>query len=313
MPRASLQHEYTLSELHEEVKILRRTFDMVRLVSPSDYRALQITEDGLSLSGSCHTIWGRSFPCEYCLSRHVVATHGTGMKTELVDGRLFLVFAKFIFLDGQAFSLEMVSEVTELFGFEREKRVLGEISRLQKENSRLMRDPLTNCYSRHYMNEHFHPYVREAKVRGQELCVALFDMDNFKDINDRYGHATGDEVLRSCCRFWLKYFDIPGMSFLTRYGGDEFVITAIEDSYRGFCERIAHLAASMRRNIVLPDGGTIPFSFTMGCAFMGEVSVEDDLGVWDALFPLVDARMYRGKNAGRNCIVTGENRIHCTD
>ena len=309
MQRPLLHHDYTLSELFEEVKVLRRSFDMVRLVSPSEYRAFQIEENGLSLRGSCHAVWGRSFPCEYCLSRHVVASRSTGMKTELVDGRLFLVFAKFIFLEGRAYSLEMVSEVTGLFGFEREKRVLGEISRLQQENSRLMRDPLTDCYSRHYMNEHFHHYVREAKARGQELCVALFDMDKFKDVNDRYGHATGDEVLRSCCGFWLKYFDAPGKSFLTRYGGDEFVITAITDSYGAFCDNVSHLASAMRRTIVLPDGEIIPFSFTMGCAFMGEVGVEDELSVWDALFPLADARMYRGKNAGRNCIVTGTDTV----
>ena len=99
------------------------------------------------------------------------------MKTEVVNGHFFLVFAKYVSLEEGDFSLEMVSEVTTLSNFDHENRVLEEISRLQKENSRLMRDPLTNCYSRHYLNANFHHFVREARRHGQELCVALFDMD----------------------------------------------------------------------------------------------------------------------------------------
>ena len=222
------------------------------------------------------------------------------------------MLAKYIFLEGKSLSLEMISEVTSSAGLvEGEDLVLDEISRLEKENSRLMRDPLTNCYSRHYMNEHFRHYVREARIRGQELCVALFDMDNFKDINDNYGHAIGDEVLKSCCLFWLKYFDVPGQSFLTRYGGDEFVIVSLANSYREFCLRLVQLADSMRKTIVLPDGDAIPFSFTMGCAAMGETDITDELAVWDAMLPLADMRMYQGKSAGRNCIVTGPGEVCC--
>lgn len=300
---------YTLPEMYEEAKILRRTFATVRLVSPSEHRAFRIESSGLAPEGCCHSIWGRAHPCDYCLSRHVLATHGTGMKMEMVDGRAFLVLARFILLEGQAFSLEMVSEVSGFFGFEREGKVLGEISRLQRENSRLMRDQLTGCYSRHYLNEHFRHYVCEAGQRGQELCVALFDMDNFKDINDRYGHATGDDVLKSCCRFWLKFFDVPGRSFVTRYGGDEFVIISLEDDYEDFCYRVVHLADSMRRTIVLHDGGTVPFSFTMGCAALGEMGSVKESVLWDELFALADARMYHGKNAGRSCIVTGPDKV----
>ena len=303
---SSIQHVYTIHEIHEEMKALRRTFSVVRLVSPEDCHVFDTKDDILSLESSCYSIWGRSSPCEYCLSRHVIVSHSSGMKTEVVDGHFFLVFAKYVSLEGKDFSLEMVSEVTGLSDFEREKRVLDEISRLQKENSRLMRDPLTNCYSRHYLNENFRHYVREARMRGQELCVALVDMDNFKIINDIYGHATGDAVLKSCCQFWLKYFDLPGQSFLTRYGGDEFVIASRASSYKDFCIRLRLLASSMRQNIVLPDGSTIPFSFTMGCACMSEVEATEEDAVWNVLFPVVDRRMYHGKSSGRNCIVTDD-------
>ena len=154
------------------------------------------------------------------------------------------------------------------------------------------------------MNNNFHHYVHEARVQGKELCMALLDMDNFKHINDKYGHAIGDEVLKSCCLFWLKYFDTQHHSFLTRYGGDEFIITAMTDSYHAFCERLEKLNDSMRKNIVMDDGRTVPFSFTIGCCCMSEAGMKEEYDVWKAMFLLADKRMYNGKSGGRNRIVT---------
>lgn len=311
MQHSSIQHIYTLPELKNEINVLRRTFHSVRLVSPAECRVLCMDEDKISLSDNCHSVWRRSSPCEYCLSLRVLMSHGTDMKTEFIDGRFFLVLAKYVLLEGKEFSLEMISEVTDPSGFGSEDPVFDEISRLEKENSRLMRDPLTNCYSRHYLNENFQHYARVARNRGQDLCIALFDMDNFKGINDRYGHAIGDAVLQSCCSFWLKYFDVPSWGFLTRYGGDEFVIVSMVSSYKEFCFRLVQLAGSMRKTIVMPDGSSIPFSFTMGCASMRETHILDERIVWNAMLPLADQRMYQGKSAGRNCIVTGLGGMPC--
>ena len=311
MQHSSIQHVYTLYELEEEIKVLSKTFDNVRLVSPADCRVVLVENGRLSLADSCHTLWRRSSPCEYCLSRRIVISHSTGMKTEFIDGYFFLVFAKYVLLEDKELSLEMISKVASPFCLEQGDSVLGEISRLEKENSRLMRDPLTNCYSRHYLNENFQHYARVAKNRELDLCVAFFDMDKFKDINDRYGHAIGDTVLKSCCSFWLKYFDDPGWSFVTRYGGDEFVIVSMANSYREFCFRLGHLAGSMRKTIVMSDGSAIPFSFTMGCSSMEEVRVMSEHAGWDTIFPLADKRMYQGKSTGRGCIVTGIGEEIC--
>ena len=80
------------------------------------------------------------------------------------------------------------------------------------------------------------------------------------------------------------------------------------DSYEAFCERLRKLDASMRKNVVMDDGRTIPFSFTIGCACMSETlqSVKDDFDVWSAMFILADKRMYEGKSTGRNRIITAD-------
>lgn len=300
----SAKYNYTLRELSEEMAVLRQTFSMVRLVLPEDCRTCHIKGDNLSFDEPCYHTWKRSACCDYCLSREVARSHTSGAKVESVDGRIFIVFAKYLCLNGKDFSLEMIAEIPGMASLNHEERSLGEIWRLQEENARLLRDPLTRCYSRHYMNSNFHLYVHEAREQGKELCMALLDMDNFKHINDKYGHAIGDEVLKSCCLFWLKYFDTQHYSFLTRYGGDEFIITAMTDSYEDFCNRLGKLDASMRKNVVLDDGRTVPFSFTIGCCCMSEAGELEEHDVWKAMFLLADKRMYHGKSGGRNRIVT---------
>ncbi len=293
---------YTFSELKNEVDILLRSFKIIRLVSPDTYKTYIVGDNGLIPDAVCYTVWNKKSCCKFCISKKVLTSHDYGTKLESISGHIFIVISKYIQLEGKSFALEMVTELTDISGLGQEE-VLMEIKRLQEENSRLMRDPLTNCYSRYYMDMYFYEYAHTAEINNQELCIALFDMDNFKHINDKYGHTIGDAVLQSCGHFWLKYFDIHHQSFITRYGGDEFIIIAIADDYNEFCQRIITLGNSMRKNIVLEDGRTVPFSFTIGCACMSEILKEDGRSRHEALLALADSRMYQGKHSGRNQVV----------
>ncbi len=307
MPSPSEKHVYTFSELRNEVETLRQTFNIVRLVSPENYQSHHVGEHALLPGDPCYSFWNRPETCQQCPCRQIIDSRGQNSRLESTEERTYIVISKYIQLGEKPFSMEMITELSDESGLGSQEYARDEIRRLQQENSRLLRDPLTNCYSRHYMNSHFHHYVLKARSSSQELCVALVDMDNFKDINDRYGHTIGDEVLRSCCQFWLKYFDSRHHSFITRYGGDEFIITALANSYEEFCRRIVSLGSSMRKSIVLDDGQTIPFSFTIGCASMNEIDGEESRPLREALFSLADKRLYLGKHSGRNCIVTSSN------
>ena len=307
MPSPVEKYVYTFSELRNEVESLRQTFDIVRLVSPENHQTHRIGENGLLPGALCYSFWNRPETCLHCPCRQIIATRGKSSRLESTEDRTYIVISKYVQLEEQSFSLEMITELSDTSGLSKREYALDEIRRLQQENSRFLRDSLTNCYSRHYMNANFHHYVLEAKSNKQDLCVAFVDMDNFKEINDRYGHTIGDEVLRSCCQFWLKFFDSRHHSFITRYGGDEFIITSIANNYEEFCRRIISLGNSMRKSIVLDDGQSIPFSFTIGCACMSELQEDEKTPLREALLSLADKRLYVGKHSGRNCIVTSSD------
>lgn len=304
MQDSGIKHVYTFYELQNEVEILHHTFNTIRLVSPENCMTYYINNGKLITDALCYIMWNRKCCCKYCISKQVIDSQKQCTKLESINGHIYIVIAKYINLEGKIFTLEMVTELTDISGLGHNEHVLVEIRRLQEENSRLIRDPLTGCYSRHHMDSYFQNYLLKAEQNEQELCIALLDMDNFKLINDRYGHAAGDEVLKNCGHFWLKYFDHQHHGFITRYGGDEFIIISTADNYEQFCSRITLLSRSMRKNIVLSDGHTIPFSFTIGCACISEVIQKLGYSHRETLFKMADRRMYLGKHEGRDRIVT---------
>jgi diguanylate cyclase (GGDEF)-like protein len=87
-------------------------------------------------------------------------------------------------------------------------------------------DPLTELFNRRRFMEQAHIEVSKAKRYGRNISVLMIDIDNFKNINDRYGHLAGDKVLVTIakeCKSRLRNSDVIG-----RYGGEEFVVLLIE-------------------------------------------------------------------------------------
>jgi len=126
---------------------------------------------------------------------------------------------------------------------------------------------------------------------GEEQVAMLIDVDHFKEINDTYGHAVGDDVLRqvaaalrACCR----QSDLVG-----RYGGEEFLV--ILDRTR-LADALV-LAESMRYSVASISTPRGSVSVSIGIAEIGE-----DGGTLDEAILRADAAMYEAKAAGRNCV-----------
>ena len=155
-------------------------------------------------------------------------------------------------------------------------------------------DELTSLINRRHMNQ-----VLETEERrhapGAEACIALIDIDFFKQVNDRYGHATGDAVLRcfsAAARASLRANDV-----LARWGGEEFLLmlpdAPVEDA-RAVLERMAERVAAMAVP-GLDDGQRISFSAGLARRRSGE-SFADAIN-------RADKALYQAKEAGRDRIV----------
>jgi diguanylate cyclase (GGDEF)-like protein len=179
------------------------------------------------------------------------------------------------------------------------RRICNDRGRLEAANASLTQlavtDQLTSAYNRLKFNEVMDHEIKRTSRYGGPLSVIMFDIDHFKKVNDTYGHAAGDDMLRELSRRIRA--SIRNVDWLFRYGGEEFVVTTPQTTL----ESAAALAEKLRAFVAAtPFPHDIAGSISLGVAELrpGE-TVEELMG-------RVDAAMYQAKNTGRNRVVVAE-------
>jgi len=128
-----------------------------------------------------------------------------------------------------------------------------------------MRDPLTALYNRRGMSVHLRHWLAWADRYGRPVAVLLVDVDDFKAINDTFGHATGDRTLKEVAHCLRR--SVRGSDIVARYGGDEFAIIAPEtedEELRKLMQRIVE--ASCEASALAEDGTAVPLRVSVGAA-----------------------------------------------
>jgi diguanylate cyclase (GGDEF)-like protein len=185
------------------------------------------------------------------------------------------------------------------------RRALGDLfevltyrQRYELLRAQMTRDGRTGVYNRAFFDESLETLLARSHRSGSPVVLMMIDVDHFKQINDRYGHRIGDEVLRTIAQTIAA--TCRASDLVCRYGGEEFTVllpdTELESGVH-LAERIgAEVPAAMvrlaRRRIVGPVTVTIGVA-----AYPGEASTLEDLIL------LADRRLYEGKSQGRNRVV----------
>lgn len=157
-------------------------------------------------------------------------------------------------------------------------------------------DSLTGALTRRGFTRDAEQAIREAVRYGQEVsCVAL-DIDHFKSVNDRHGHATGDIVLRAvadACRMVIRGADILG-----RIGGEEFAVMLPRTGAAGAAATAERLREAVAALAVPTGAGSLRVTASFGVAGMRRDSTEVA-----AMLQAADAALYEAKRSGRNRVV----------
>jgi len=172
---------------------------------------------------------------------------------------------------------------------------LAQRSRALEHLSRI--DGLTNLLNRRYWETRLAEAFLHCQHEGKQACLALLDLDHFKDVNDTRGHVAGDAALQAFARMLenrLRKTDIIG-----RYGGEEFGVILIDTTLAEANQIVARLMQAIRDNAAQPDSPCpCPCTASLGiCAYTPAIHSYHD---W---LLEVDRAMYRAKSAGRDRIV----------
>ncbi len=192
--------------------------------------------------------------------------------------------------EGEAVFLASLRDISERKRMEEQLTILANTDSLTKVLNR-----------RHFMNLAEAEFERSRRY-GNILSVILLDLDHFKRVNDNYGHATGDRVLRALvgiCHSTLRTIDM-----VARYGGEEFVILLPETEMEGARLTAERLRQRIEAATMTTENGDLLITASFGVACLDQeqlVSVEK-------LLDHADQALYRAKSAGRNRVVVWQDQ-----
>ena len=161
-------------------------------------------------------------------------------------------------------------------------------------------DELTGLYHRRYLCVHLDELLGRVNQDGISAAVLLFDIDHFKQVNDTYGHAAGDDVLRELAARTTHF--VRNVDLVARRGdgaGDEFVVVMPETDITIAAAVAERLRAAVAREpfTLKSDGRKLSVTISIGVA---SAATGDDR---DRLLSRADDALYAGKNRGRNCVI----------
>ncbi len=258
-------------ELDDMVAQLYHVFDIVRLVDVENTTVVMPEQPH-----ACYAVWKRGTRCANCISIRAVSQKRQLTKLEFVDKDIYLVISQYVEVEGKEYALEMVTRLQD-------ELMLGAcgrselINRIEQFNKRAYKDPLSKAYNRQY-------YEDQVWHMGHIEGVAMIDADNFKKINDLYGHQAGDKALRAYAQGILSV--VRSTDILIRYGGDEFVLLMPHVSKEVFVRRLDMIRQAIY-DTKIEGFPQIQLSVSVGGAY-GVDAVEDAVAV-------ADKEMYKAK------------------
>jgi diguanylate cyclase (GGDEF)-like protein len=163
-----------------------------------------------------------------------------------------------------------------------------------------VRDVLTGLYNRRYLIDAMEREVHRATRRKESLAVIVIDIDHFKQFNDNYGHAAGDEVLRSVAQAMAGF--VRTEDILCRLGGEEFVVVQTKTSADAVVQRANKLRQRIASHEVFFEGERLgPVTLSIGAALFPDHGASAP-----SVLRAADRALYRAKRSGRNRVVLAE-------
>jgi diguanylate cyclase (GGDEF)-like protein/PAS domain S-box-containing protein len=177
------------------------------------------------------------------------------------------------------------------------KLSLSNLRLREKLRAEAIHDPLTGLFNRRYLEETLSRELHRARRGNSPLCLAMLDLDRFKQFNDKFGHDAGDSFLRELgklVRANVRKSDIP-----CRYGGEEFVLV-LPDSQQADAEQRVEQIRVLIKELQIPHGERVLGALTVSA---GVAQADKHSSDPNELLRAADHALYAAKNAGRNRVV----------
>lgn len=269
---------YTQKEAEELVANLSKVFSVVRLLKAHEVAGQQPINNEKHTC-YCFDIWGRSSRCQKCSSFNTLHDKIDRTKVEYLKDRPYQVFSIYLNVEGEDCVLEVLKDFTIMNSDPEDLKRLSET--LLHVNEKLYQDPLTNTLNRAYFEEKKNSIFESAGV-------VFADIDDFKNLNDTYGHEFGDVVLKEVSKV-LKG-SVRSDDFVIRVGGDEFILILSNINHDILSLKLDYLLRRVSE-LILPEHPNVKISLTIGAAISNNRKLQDVVNIADQL--MLEGKKYK--------------------
>lgn len=275
----------TEAEVIRRMQDYQEMFSVVRLVDLATATQYLLDENGALQPQpfACFATWHRHQRCENCISARATQCHSQSSRLELCDGRAYFALARYLEMDGRPYTIELVSWMADDILVDAFGRDLM-ASTIAHYNERLYRDSLTGVFNRRYYDEML------QSLPGN-VGLMVIDVDDFKTVNDTFGHAAGDEALKAVAgaiRSSLRESD-P----VVRYGGDEFLAVMLGAPYEAFRRKVEEVRLAVAL-LDVPECPGRQLTVSIGGLYSDSSDAMD--------FQAADRLMYEAKRVKNRCV-----------
>jgi len=179
-----------------------------------------------------------------------------------------------------------------------EQRIHTLEAKLQHLSELVREDQLTGSLNRRGLDDVFERETARSDRRGTPLCIAMLDLDDFKRLNDTYGHQAGDAALKHLVKIVKE--TLRSMDVIARFGGEEFLILLPETTVEAASATMTRLQRELTRHFFLHDNEKVLITFSAGVALR---LPNEDQG---ELVKRADRAMYQAKQTGKNRVVIAD-------
>jgi diguanylate cyclase len=181
---------------------------------------------------------------------------------------------------------------------EAENRIQELEAKLEQMSELVREDQLTGSLNRRGLDDVFERELARSERRKSPLCIAMLDLDDFKRLNDTYGHSAGDEALVHLVRVVKN--TLRTMDVIARFGGEEFLIVLPDTPLEDAVQTVTRLQRELTKRIFMHNNERLLITFSAGVAL--RMPGEDAA----ALVKRADSAQYRAKKAGKNRVVAAD-------
>jgi diguanylate cyclase (GGDEF)-like protein len=271
---------------------LNQIFQVSRIINLKTHDVCKYVDGKvIPTDNKCFCLWDEDKACTNCVSYRVFTEQKQMVKLQNVNGFISLILAIPIEIDGEYYILELIKDLSVSLvvhdNFHQENIDIGHM--VDKLNMLAVTDPFTNLYNKKYVEKQLHEDISFTYKSNENIILAMLDIDEFKSVNDNFGHVSGDFVIKELVGIIHKRTE-NHKSWAARYGGDEFLITFYNNTYENvkkYCDDI------------MKDFSDVEFHHE-DQSFHSSVSIgiyeyDPKVDSYETLLNKVDAKMYEEK------------------